>query len=187
MSNNIRCEDEEQNTSSYSSSYSYAHSVPLMGAATIAFGPIGGIPLTDPSNKQKRTKRDWSSSAPVWRTAARGLSLEAHCYNSSCQAYNGGYVLVKWGYRDFDFFRNDRDVNCPMCGRHVQTENFGFYNTYYKVVGSKKDTPNGYFQEVDSGWEYAPTQHYTTFLDSPDDLVYWGQLQIKVSSYKPSY
>ena len=72
-----------------------------------------------------------------------------------------------------------------MCGQYVQTKNFGFYDTWYKIVGCKKDTPAGYFQDVDSGWEYAPTKHYTTFLDSPEDLVYWGQLQIKVSQSKP--
>ncbi|KAF0469049.1 ubiquitin domain containing protein [Gigaspora margarita] len=179
MSNNVRCDDEEQNTSSF---FSYASSVPIGGA--IIFGGPFGTTAPDPSDSKKKTIREWSSSAPEWRIAARGLSLEAHCYNSSCQAYNGGYILAKWGYRDFDFF-DDSDVKCPMCGQYVQPKNFGFYDTWYKVVGSKKDRLNGPSQKVDTVWDYAPTQHYTTFLDSPEDLVYWGRLEIKVSKSKP--
>lgn len=72
-----------------------------------------------------------------------------------------------------------------MCGQYVQTKNFGFCDTYFKVVGCKKENPNKPFEDVDSEWDHAPTEHYTTFLDSPDDLVYWGQLKIKVSKTKP--
>ncbi|CAG8455810.1 26231_t:CDS:2 [Gigaspora margarita] len=93
--------------------------------------------------------------------------------------------MNKWGYRDFDFFDDDENVKCPMCGQYVQTKNFGLYDAWYKVVGRKKERIGGPSQAVDSGWEYAPTSHYTTFLDSPEDLVYWGQLKIKVSQYKP--
>ncbi|CAG8665668.1 7724_t:CDS:2 [Ambispora leptoticha] len=175
MFNNVRYEDEEQN----SSYRSYAHNVPIQ-----FFGP-SGTPAPDPSNKSKLTTRSWNSNAPKWRTAAGGLSLEAYCYNSSCQAYNKGYVLVKWGYRDFDFFLNDRDVGCPMCGRYVQTKNFGFCSTWYKVVGCKRDKPDEPLQHVDTEWDFVSNDRYYTFLDSPEDLVYWGQLKIKVSKSRP--
>lgn len=69
MSNNVRFEDEEE-TTSYHSYACHGYAIPLY------FGPGGGISSTDPSNKKKKTKRDWDSSAPKWRVAARGLSLE---------------------------------------------------------------------------------------------------------------
>ena len=108
---------------------------------------------------------------------------KAHCQNSSCRAYNGGYVLVKWGYRNggvFDFFRNERDCECPICGQYVQPENFGFNNTDYKVVGYKRDRLNGPYKDINTDWKYAPSSHYTTFKDGEEDMVYWGKLEIRV-------
>jgi len=151
--------------------------------ASVFSGPSGGWLGPDPSDDNKIQIRHWATNAPEWRQAAQGLSLEGHCQNGSCRAYMQDYVLVKWGYRNggiFDFFRNDRDVNCPICGRHVQVENFGFYHTRYKVIGSKKETPDGYFQDVNTDWKFASADHYTTFLDDPKSLVHWGQLRIEV-------
>lgn len=109
--------------------------------------------------------------------------FKAHCQNVSCPAYDQGYVLVKWGYRNggvFDVFRNDRDVNCPMCNMYVEVENFGLTNTRYKVVGSKKDNPHGPLQDVNTDWKLVSGNYYTTFLDDPNSLVNWGQLRIEV-------
>ena len=73
---NVRCEDEERNSPylevrTYRLQTAYSYSGPSSGS-----GPSGGVPAPDVSNKEKKTTREWSSSAPVWRTAARGLSLE---------------------------------------------------------------------------------------------------------------
>jgi len=158
-------------------------SASFSGIRGFSGGPRGGWRGPDPSNDNNIQMRQWSANAPAWRIAVQGLSLEAHCRNGSCPAYNQGYVLVKWGYRNggvFDIFRNDRDANCPMCNSYVAVENFGLNNTHYKVVGSKKDNPYGPLQDVDTGWKFASSSYYTTFLDDPNSLVNWGQLRIEV-------
>ncbi|OCK87184.1 uncharacterized protein K441DRAFT_701451 [Cenococcum geophilum 1.58] len=155
----------------------------LSGPRGFSGGPRGGWRGPDPSVDKNIQERQWNANAPAWRIAVEGLSLEAHCRNGSCPAYNQGYILVKWGYRNggvFDIFRNDRDANCPMCNMYVEVENFGFTNTRYKVVGSKKDNPHAPLQDVNTDWKLVSGDYYTTFLDDPNSLVNWGQLRIEV-------
>lgn len=145
---------------------------------------MGGWWGPDPSDDNKIARRAWSTAAPAWRIATPGLSLEGHCRNSACGAYNQGYVLAQWGYRNggvFDLFANYNDVKCPNCQSSIQTENFGFQNTQYKVIGQKKNNA-GFIDSVNTNWTWASPNYYTTFLNDPGSLGHWGQLRIEVKA-----
>lgn len=173
-------------------------------AVSLGLGPGVGLHLPDPSNDNAIVRINWDFNSPEWRAATHGLniegitnlkvkvlvytiylaylSLKGHCKNSSCRAYNET-VTVKWGYRNdgvFDCFLNNDDCNCPLCNQHVEPENFGFSYTYYKVTGYKRDNIDGPLQNVDEDWKFASADHYTTFKNNEEDLVYWGQLVINV-------
>ena len=112
------------------------------------------------------------------------MFLKGHCGNKSCEAYEGGYLLIQWGYRNggvFDCFLNDEDCRCPMCGGYVEPTNFGFFNTNYKVTGTKKAGKGKPLEKVDKPWKLIPEEDgYTTFKDSDDNMVNWIKLIITV-------
>ncbi|KAF8462287.1 hypothetical protein BDZ91DRAFT_734868 [Kalaharituber pfeilii] len=149
-------------------------------------GPAAGSCLPDISDDSKIDKRAWSKRAPEWRHAVDGLNLEGDCKNSACRAYKKR-VIVTWGYRNdgvFDFFRNQQDCECPLCGSFVDPVNFAFTKTYYRVSGYKKDKKDGPFKDVKTPWHYAPNS-YVTFHEREEDLVYWGKLKIQVKKDRP--
>ncbi|RHZ56127.1 hypothetical protein Glove_406g97 [Diversispora epigaea] len=63
---------------------------------------------------------------------------KGYCKNCNCKAYNKDRVIVRWGYRDFDFYYNEHECLCPLCNKHVEPITCGFYNTHWKYEGVKK-------------------------------------------------
>ncbi|RIB23199.1 hypothetical protein C2G38_2032966 [Gigaspora rosea] len=119
----------------------------------------------------------WKNDPPSWRIAYGGLNLEGYCKNKSCEAYNKGRVVIKWGYCDFNFFYDEHKSKCPLCKHYVSPITCGFADTLWRYEGLKKidgEPPQG----VDSGWIIATKDGYTTF--ESEELVSWMNLVIRV-------
>ncbi|RHZ56125.1 hypothetical protein Glove_406g92 [Diversispora epigaea] len=138
-------------------------------------GGPAGFQFQDLSKSIKKTP--WSKVSPRWRTASYGLNLEGYCKNCNCEAYNKDRVIVKWGYRDFDFYYNEHECLCPLCNKHVEPITCGFYNTHWKYEGVKKvkGCPP---EEASCDWKFAEDDGYTTFKH--DDVVSWYKLVIRI-------
>jgi len=121
--------------------------------------------------------KPWADDAPSWRIAVNGLNLEGYCKNDSCKAYDKIRVIVQWGYRDFDFFKDEHKSKCPLCDKYVAPITCGFNNTFWKYEGFKKvagEPP----KEVKCDWIFANNDGYTTF--EGEELVSWMNLVVKV-------
>ncbi len=112
---------------------------------------------------------EWSKSAPDWRVASMGLSLEGQCQNTKCKAYKsmviinmGAPVIFKLGIdlitKKYFFFNNyikaalkfdkglpteEQKTNCPICDEHVKPVLCALNNCSWRYFGIK-DTKNGY-------------------------------------------
>ncbi|CAG8616156.1 8646_t:CDS:2, partial [Ambispora leptoticha] len=143
---------------------------------------IGGMVGQEFSRMEKPTKREWSEDAPRWRVAIGGLNLEGWCRNSSCSAY-GGLVVHRWGFKNsglFSYHDNEHECKCPLCDNYVQPITCGFTNCEWKVSGSKKNYPGDEPRKVDTDWQVALDDGYTTFEDKLTELARWDNLQIRV-------
>ncbi|KAA6367718.1 MAG: putative ring and ubiquitin domain containing protein [Streblomastix strix] len=74
--------------------------------------------------------RDFSSSAPDWRVACNGLSIEGKCENSKCPA-NRRMVIHQSNYGSFNL--EESDAKCPLCKTSIQAVKPGFCNCMWRM------------------------------------------------------
>ena len=107
-----------------------------------------------------------------------------YCNNSSCDA-DGQLVVHRWGFKNsgvFNYHDNEDECYCPLCGKYFRPITCGFTNCEWKVTGSKKNSYGGTSQKVNTGWQVALSDGYTTFNDNLTQLAIWDNLQIEVKS-----
>mmetsp|Transcript_13465 Transcript_13465/g.23891 ORF Transcript_13465/g.23891 Transcript_13465/m.23891 type:complete len:465 (-) Transcript_13465:220-1614(-) len=94
----------------------------------------GGLPaFVDLSAEHAISKQAWNSSAPAWRIAAPGLTLEGYCRNPQCQAHNR-MVIYNRGFKSFDLMTQASDCECPICKTRVEPIKPGFNNCVYTIA-----------------------------------------------------
>src|SRR4051812_32579350 len=101
------------------------------------------------------------------------------CENVSCKAY-GSRVIHKWGFKNsgvFNYHDNEHECKCPLCSEYVQPITCGFANCDWKVSGSKKHKHGQKSEKIDTNWQVALDNGYTTFEDNLVDLAIWDNLQ----------
>ncbi|RHZ46788.1 hypothetical protein Glove_606g128 [Diversispora epigaea] len=78
------------------------------------------------------------------------------CWQGCCEniIYETGRVIVKWGYRDFDFVKDEDKCKCPNCYNYVKLITCGFVNTKWKYEGviKKLGSPS---VDVSSDWKFT--------------------------------
>ncbi|CAG8624154.1 10985_t:CDS:2 [Funneliformis caledonium] len=133
---------------------------------------------------EKPTKRKWFFTAPDWREACNGLNLEGKCKNPSCNAYKK-LVIHQWGFKNsglFSYHDNSHKCKYPLYNKHLKPITCGFANCEWKITGSKRDDKEEPPKKVNSGWQIALDNGYTTFEDNLVDLAIWDNLQIEVKT-----
>jgi len=98
-----------------------------------------GIKFVDVSNQNAMIEKNFSKTAPAWRTAVSGLNIEGECKNVSCATYNK-MVIVKVGYGTFDLIFDEEKCKCPICQKFVAPITCGFTDCAYSISGMKKDS-----------------------------------------------
>jgi hypothetical protein len=98
----------------------------------------GGGSFADMS-KAKFKKTKWSSNAPPWRKAEKGLCLEGPCRNDSCVAF-GHDVIVNCGFGVTDVILDS--FYCPLCRSRVKPTLPAFNNCSWRWYGTKSEEKN---------------------------------------------
>ena len=94
-------------------------------------------------------------------------------------------VIHQWGFKNsgvFKYHDNEHECKCPLCGKYVRPITCGFANCEWKVTGSRKDAYGEEPEPVNTGWQVALGDGYTTFKDSLTQLAIWDNLKIEVKS-----
>jgi ubiquitin len=130
-----------------------------------------------------RTKQ-WNKTAPDWRLAKEGLTLEGRCRNPNCRAFKE-MVVMNLGFINFDLLSQKSEARekckCPMCKHAVTPIKPGFNNCLWKVTAVKKTDPMSMFHRP---WTKAGDE-YTTYDEHTAGTSEFGRLQIFVRKLTP--
>lgn len=130
----------------------------LDSIGNISYGN-GIVEFTDFADENME-RREWSSNAPKWRIAQRGLCVEGKCANEKCEA-NGNMVIVSMGFCSFSLPEDDCKVNCPLCNEHVRPVTCAFNNCRWKWAGRKVEPlPNPPSVHRDKKWQTADDAYH---------------------------
>ena len=102
---------------------------------------------------------------------------KGYCKNGCCEAHGKGRVMVKWGYRDFDFINDEHNCKCPICNKYIEPVTCGFSNTKWKYKGVIKK-PGCPPEKISSDWQSVDGDGYTTF--KRESNIQWNSLVIRV-------
>lgn len=100
--------------------------------------PLRGGASVDPfvfNSLQKEKLKDFSSSAPDYRTMKKGLNLEGTCQIQTCKAFKKRVWAPK-GMNLFNIAKEMQTSKCPLCkGFLKDVENCGFTDCLYSIEG----------------------------------------------------
>ncbi len=125
-------------------------------------GGGSGRPFVDVT-KNRMKKMHWSKTAPDWRTAEPGLSLEGSCENKKCPAFKK-MVIMNFGYTNVDLIGNPMTLTqckCPVCWSNVTPLVPAFNNCFYRIAARKTGSTT-LFQKP---WSRCDDFYYTYDLD----------------------
>jgi len=140
-------------------------------------GGASGVAFVDITNEGKAEVKEWSMSAPLWRTVTKvGLCIEGVCNNSQCLAFER-WVIISKGMGCYDVIQ-DKDKNfCPVCYQKVKPEKCAFTNCVYTYAGIKLE--NGKPQEkIVCPKEYDVGDYYKLFDPEIAGESNWISLKI---------
>ena len=134
----------------------------------------GGAPQAFTFNGMNtQVTREFSDTAPEWRTVESGISWIGTCNNESCEAF-AREVICNCGFGVFDVNQVARIAECPMCRQSVnRVRNCGFFMAKWRFFG--RDS----IGIERRGEGDAHTKNYTTFLEGDDQN--WAFLRIEVT------
>lgn len=102
---------------------------------------------------------EWSSDAPKWRIASKGLCLEGKCKNRQCKAFDKMVVInmgVPISYKIG--MPGQKKTNCPICNTHVNIETCAFNECSFRYIGVM-NTDNGPVRHK-SEWKQISGSYY---------------------------
>ena len=130
---------------------------------------------------------DFCESAPEWRVAHPGLSLEGPCKNSQCAAYQKSFVICNFQLKQegFEMCEVAATCRCPLCKSKIEPVTMGFNNCKYRWEGEKYvETMNGTdkpFLRVRSKeayeWDVAESKYYR-FNPETSGTAKWKALKV---------
>ncbi|KAJ6235108.1 polyubiquitin-like [Anaeramoeba flamelloides] len=141
-------------------------------------GGFVGRSFVDVSNNEGKIKRQWSKSAPDWRIAKKGLSLEGKCPNKKCEAYDHN-VIMNLGFGAFNIFSDQiiEKCKCPICETPVESSNCGFNNCQWLFQGSF--IKNNELVKNNSEMSTVGNE-YETFEEKKSGSINWRNLKFIV-------
>ena len=91
--------------------------------------------FADVSKNSSAQVLEFSESAPEWRVAYPGLSLEGPCKNSQCAAYQKSFVICNFQLKQegFEMCEVAATCWCPLCKSKIEPVTMGFNNCKYRV------------------------------------------------------
>ncbi|CAF1270002.1 unnamed protein product [Adineta steineri] len=139
------------------------------------FGVFIGVKFVDVCDNQALEKIGWSTTAPRWRRARRGLCLEGLCENKKCEAYNST-VIMPVGYKKVDML--DKSLytitKCPICKEYVTPVTCGFNNCWWRYEGMQ-NCKNGPPKQCSGDWTEVGNA-YHRFNEYQGETVSWRNL-----------
>ena len=105
-------------------------------------------------------KRPWSASAPRWRRASPGLSVEGKCANEKCEA-NGNKVIINMGFCKFLLPFDMHKCKCPLCDTQVMPITCGFNNCRWKWGGTRFEFAKPPSIHGEKKWQVADDAYHS--------------------------
>ena len=121
----------------------------------------GGMTFTDVS-KKNTVNLGFSSSAPSYRTANKGINIFGFCKKSGCNAYDKE-VVVPISKNKVDLIEEKFSFHCPECDSIIEPKTVGFYLCKYHIYGSKLD--DKILNDFDNGYEEASDKEHLQYFD----------------------
>ena len=148
----------------------------------ISSQPVGGkgVPFADIKNSSGWVRLQWSSKAPKWRRAKRGLCIEGICKNKRCPAYKQ-LVIMNLEFNEFDLIEDSHECKCPICKQHITPFTFGVNNCEWNYVGRKVVSSAQRPVTVRQDWKVADDA-YHTFNVQTGGKASWLRLKIRTRS-----
>ena len=85
---------------------------------------------------------------------------------------------MSWGYKNFDWINDKQNCKCPLCGKYVSPETFGFVNTEQKKFKGTVEV-DGKKEEKSCDWQWTPENTHTKFDDM--EQLSWSSLLIELN------
>jgi len=111
----------------------------------------GGGSFVDVDRTDALVRRQFSSSAPVWRYCCNGINIEGICENRGCNAY-GHMVIHMHHFGVFDLIHSE--AKCPICKHPIKPIKPGFSSCIWKISYLKSDGTYGVLPQHRVGREY---------------------------------
>ncbi|KAA6360258.1 MAG: putative ring and ubiquitin domain containing protein containing protein, partial [Streblomastix strix] len=132
-------------------------------------GGGASMSFVDVERTDALVQKKWSTSAPDWRLASKGLCIEGICENEGCEA-KGQMVIFGAGFTDFDLELSVS--NCPMCHKPFKPIKPAFNNCMYRIDFQKA---NGAVTKIP--WKKAGDE-YNTYDEKQAGIVDYTRLII---------
>ena len=88
-------------------------------------------------SKQIYEEYIFSSNAPEYRIAYKGLNICGDCKFRKCIAYKQEVIIPLKSVKRFDLIKESENLECPSCGSLVSPKTVAFSLCIYKVSGKK--------------------------------------------------
>lgn len=121
----------------------------------------GGMTFTDVS-KKNTVNLGFSSSAPSYRTANKGINIFGFCKKSGCNAYDKE-VVVPISKNKVDLIEEKFSFHCPECDSIIEPKTVGFYLCKYHIYGKKLVGEK--LVDFDNHCETATSKEYLQYFD----------------------
>ena len=98
----------------------------------------GGVTSFTDVSKKHTINIGYSSDAPDYRTAVKGINIFGICKTENCVT-KGDEVIVPIDKEKLDFINEKFNFRCPECKAIIEPKTVGFYMCQYRIYGSKID------------------------------------------------
>ena len=140
----------------------------------------GGMTFTDVS-KKNTINLGFSSSAPSYRTARKGLNIFGICKKNDCKAYEKEVVAII-SKNKVDIIEEKFSFLCPECNSIIVPKTVGFYLCKYHIYGKKLDGEK--LVNFDGGHEEAEDkEHLRYFNPNSNGEAFFFKLIIEITGY----
>lgn len=131
----------------------------------------GGRPsFVDVSRTDALVTRKWNRSAPEWRRACSGISIEGRCTAEERCPAHGRMVIDNRYSASFDLLTEK--AMCPVCSSEVIPDKPGFSNCFWRTLGLKADGKSANVPWIRAG------DNYTTYDEKEAGAVAYSHLLI---------
>lgn len=136
--------------------------------------------FVDVEKTEALIQTEWSRTAPRWRRASQGLTLEGTCKNQQCEAYNK-MVIYNHGFQEFDLISDN--PYCPICQQQFTAIKPGFNNCKWRILGVKA-SPKGSVSQFIVNWKTVG-DIYETYDEKMAKSSEYESLSIQVRKSTP--